>query len=77
MTRDELLRTKRKQNFIFQGEKNPISHALRADKLGNMNMAYVGKKMGLPEWVYQNWTTTDKDDAQWVQYGIDLANQGR
>lgn len=50
---------------------------ISADKLGNMNMSYVGKKMGLPEWVYQNWTTTDKDDAQWVQYGIDLANQGR
>lgn len=50
---------------------------ISADKLGNMNMAYVGKNMGLPEWVYKNITTTDKDDAEWVQYGIDLANSGR
>lgn len=50
---------------------------LSADKLGNMNMAYVGKKMGLPEWIYKNPATTDKDDAFWVQYGIDLANSGR
>lgn len=50
---------------------------ISADKLGNMNMAYVGKNMGLPEWVYKNITTTDKDDAEWVQYGIDLAEAGR
>lgn len=50
---------------------------ISADKLGNMNMAYVGKNMGLPEWVYKNITTTDKDDAEWVQYGIDLAKTGR
>ena len=30
-----------------------------ADKLGNMNMAYVGVKLGLPHIVYQNRTTTD------------------
>ncbi len=48
-----------------------------ADKLGNLNMSYVGKKMGLPEWVYSNPYTNDKDDAFWVQYGIDLANSGR
>ena len=48
-----------------------------ADKLGNMNMAYVGVKLGLPHYVYQNITTTDKDDAFWVQYGINMAKQGR
>ncbi len=50
---------------------------ISADKLGNMNMAYVGMKMGLPKIVFQNDLTTDKDDAFWVQYGIDLAEQGR
>ena len=52
-------------------------YLISADKLGNMNMAYVGKNMGLAEWVYKNVTTTDKDDEFWVQYGIDLANSGR
>ena len=52
-------------------------HLIAADKLGNMNMAYVGNKMGLPEWVYKNFETTDKDDPYWVQYGIDLAKSGR
>lgn len=52
-------------------------HLIAADKLGNMNMAYVGKNMGLPEWVYKNVTTTDGEDAKWVQYGIDLAKSGR
>ena len=50
---------------------------ISADKLGNMNMAYVGTKMGLPKYVFQNFLTEDKDDAFWVQYGIDLAEQGR
>ena len=50
---------------------------ISADKLGNMNMAYVGKSMGLPEWVYKNFETMDKDDPYWVQYGIDLAKSGR
>lgn len=48
-----------------------------ADKLGNMNMAYVGTKMNLPHIVFQNFLTKDKDDAFWVQYGIDMAMQGR
>lgn len=52
-------------------------HLMGADKFGNMNMAYVGKKMGLPEWVYQNRITTDGEDAEWVQRGIDLAKSGR
>ncbi len=52
-------------------------YLISADKLGNMNMAYVGKNMGLAEWVYKNFETTDKDDEFWVQYGIDLAKSGR
>ncbi len=52
-------------------------HLIGADKVGNMNMAYVGKKMGLPEWVYKNWFTMDKDDPEWVERGISLAESGR
>ncbi len=52
-------------------------HLIGADKLGNMNMAYVGDKMGLPEWVYNNFLTRDKDDAFWVEYGRDLSRSGR
>jgi len=48
-----------------------------ADKFGNINMAYVGVKMNLPYSVFQNFATTDKDDAFWVQYGINMAEQGR
>jgi uncharacterized protein YjdB len=50
---------------------------MAADDFGNLNMAYAGKKMGLPEIVYKNFTTTDGKDAFWVQYGIDLAKSGR
>ena len=50
---------------------------MSADDFGNLNMAYVGVKMGMPNWVYQNFATTDGKDAFWVQYGIDMANQGR
>ena len=48
-----------------------------ADKVGNLNMAYVGTAMNVPYTVFQNCVTNDKDDAFWVQYGIDMANQGR
>lgn len=48
-----------------------------ADKFGNINMAYVGVKVNLPYSVFQNFATTDKDDAFWVQYGINLAEAGR
>lgn len=50
---------------------------LAADDFGNLNMAYVGAKMGLPNWVYQNFVTTDGKDAFWVQYGINMVNHGR
>jgi len=48
-----------------------------ADDLGNMNMAYVGVKMHLPRYVYQNRFVNDNKDAYWVQYGITLAENGR
>ena len=50
---------------------------MAADDFGNLNMAYVGYKMGLPELVYKNWITMDGKDSFWVQYGIDLAKSGR
>lgn len=50
---------------------------MAADDFGNLNMAYVGYKMGLPTSIYQNFATTDGKDAFWVQYGIDLAKSGR
>ena len=48
-----------------------------ADKFGNINMAYVGVNMNLPYAVFENFATTDKDDAFWVKYGIKMAEQGR
>ena len=43
-----------------------------------MNMAYVGKKMGLPEWVYKNFTTKDDpEDIFWIDKGTNYAKSGR
>ena len=43
-----------------------------------MNMAYVGKKMGLPEWVYKNFTTMDDpEDIFWIDKGTGYAEAGR
>ncbi|MCL2643117.1 MAG: VWA domain-containing protein [Candidatus Bathyarchaeota archaeon] len=50
---------------------------MAGDDFGNLNMAYVGYRMGLPIPVYQNPVTTDGKDAFWVQYGIDMAICGR
>ena len=47
------------------------------DKFGNMNLGYVGFEMSLPEYVYLNFATTDKDDAFWVEYGMNMAKNGR
>ena len=53
-------------------------YLIGADKFGNMNMAYVGKKMGLPEWVYRNFTTMDDpEDIFWIDKGTDYAKSGR
>ena len=53
-------------------------YLIGADKFGNMNMAYVGKKMGLPEWVYKNpITMDDPEDILWIDKGINYAETGR
>ena len=53
-------------------------YLISADKLGNMNMSYVGKNMGLPEWVYKNFETMDDpEDIFWIDRGIEYANSGR
>ena len=50
---------------------------MAGDDFGNLNMAYVGSKMGLSDIVYQNFLTTDGKDADWIKYGIHLAQSGR
>ena len=50
---------------------------LSGDKFGNMNLGYVGFEMSLPEYVYLNFATPDKDDAFWVEYGMNMAKNGR
>ncbi len=71
------------KNLDAHNQKNYIEwmyfdgYLIGADKLGNINMAYVGDKMGLPEWVYSNFLTRDKDDTFWVEYGRDLSRSGR
>ncbi len=53
-------------------------YLIGADKFGNMNMAYVGKKMGIPEWVYKNPTTMDDPkDIFWIDKGTSYAESGR
>ena len=53
-------------------------YLIGADKFGNMNMAYVGRKMGLPEKVYKNSTTMDDpEDIFWIDKGTAYANSGR
>ncbi len=48
-----------------------------ADKVGNINLGYVGTIMGYSGYMLQNDFTMDKDDGPYVQHGIDMANQGR
>jgi RHS repeat-associated protein len=50
---------------------------IAADDVGNMNLSYVGARAYLPIPLYQNPATTDNKDAFWIQYGMDMANQGR
>jgi hypothetical protein len=48
-----------------------------ADQIGNMNLAYVGARMGLPEWVYANFTTKDDiRDINALDKGMELAREG-
>ena len=48
-----------------------------ADKIGNINLGYVGTKMGFDGVMIQNALTMDKDDGPSVTLGIQLANAGR
>ncbi len=72
------------KNLDLDDQKNYIpwiyfdGYLIGADKFGNMNMAYVGKKMGLPEWVYKNFTKMDDpEDIFWIDKGTELAESGR
>jgi hypothetical protein len=56
-----------------------------ADDIGNMNMAYIGYKLGLGEYVYNNFVTRnqgnlvtpDLRDIRAIEYGVMLAELGR
>jgi hypothetical protein len=51
---------------------------ISADYFGNLNLAYIGAKMGLTEWVYKNFSTMDtKLDIEALDYGTKMAKQGR
>ena len=72
------------KNLDLHDQKNYIpwiyfdGYLIGADKFGNMNMAYVGKKMDLPEWVYKNFETMDDpEDIFWIDKGTELAESGR
>lgn len=49
---------------------------ISADKLGNINLAYVAARAGFPEHWYSNFATRDKDDAEYIDFGIELARSG-
>ena len=48
-----------------------------ADKIGNINLGYVGTVMGYGGVAIKNFATMDKDDAPAVLLGIELAEKGR
>lgn len=50
---------------------------ISADKLGNINLGYIGTKMGFSDIQLKNSYTMDKDDGPYVEYGIKMAEQGR
>ena len=50
---------------------------ISADKLGNINLGYIGTKMGFSDVQLKNSYTMDKDDGPYVEYGIKMAEQGR
>lgn len=50
---------------------------ISGDKFGNINLGYVGTKMGFSGVMIKNMFTMDKDDGFYVNYGINLAKQGR
>ena len=48
---------------------------IAADDVGNINLAFVGYKMNLPQYVYSNFATRDGKDAAMIDLGIALAQQ--
>ena len=48
---------------------------ISADKFGNINLGYVGIKMGFSGIMIENKYTMDKDDGPYVELGINLAYQ--
>ena len=49
-----------------------------ADKFGNLNLGYVGTKLGFSKnTLIIPVVTDDKGDGPYIQHGIDMANQGR
>jgi RHS repeat-associated protein len=50
---------------------------MSADKFGNLNLGYIGYKMGFDGSMLINPATSGQGDAFWIQYGIDMAKQGR
>ena len=50
---------------------------MAADEFGNLNLGYVGTKMGFSGIELLNFATKGGGDDFWIQYGINLANQGR
>ncbi len=50
---------------------------MSADQFGNLNLGYVGKKMGFDGFLLKNPATTGGGDKFWIQYGINMAERGR
>ena len=48
-----------------------------ADKVGNLNLGYVGKMMGYDGWLLQNQHTTGGGDGYWIYMGINKAKGQR
>jgi len=48
-----------------------------ADKFGNLNLGYVGSRMGYGGYDLLNPATSGAGDGYWVQYGINMAKAGR
>lgn len=49
---------------------------ISADKFANINLGYVGTKMGFFGYMLLNPTTTGGDDEKYIQRGINMAKNG-
>jgi hypothetical protein len=48
-----------------------------ADKFGNLNLGYVGYRMGFLPIMLNNFATSGMGDGFWVEYGMTMAKNGR